>query len=137
MRSSHWNPSASQSWRFFSGINVCIFCTLQTLGDDNEVRSSHKRVCDKHDCFERSIRGLFRHSLDERLLSDMGQFNAVEAIPQRLQSGPHTIQNYCGGFSREGAVNRAPRMLRLVSSGSGLMSVWEMGRSSTRRMILT
>ena len=113
MRSSHWNPSASQSWRFFSGINVCIFCTLQTLGDDNEVRSSHKRVCDKHDCFERSIRGLFRHSLDEWLLSDLGQFNAVEAIPQGLQGGPHSLQNLRGCFSRQGRADCAPGMLRL------------------------
>ena len=101
---------------FSSGTgNPCLYISTvekpRELND--EVRSSHKRVGDQHDRIERSLRGLFHHSLDEWLLSDLGQFNALEAIPQGLQGGPHSVQNLWGCFSRQGPTNCAPGLLRV------------------------
>jgi hypothetical protein len=37
--------------------------------------------------------GLLGHSLDERLLSGLEQFNSLEAIPQRLQKRARPVPN--------------------------------------------
>src|SRR5215218_4946159 len=65
---------------------------------------------------ERSLRGLFHHSLDKWLLSNLGQFNAVEAIPHGLQGGPHSVQDVWGCFRGQIPANCAPGMLRLSIS---------------------
>ena len=80
-------------------------------GYNEEACFNCQCVRNEHGCVGSSTCRLLGHSLDERLLSDLEQFNSLEAIPQRLQKGARPVPNLWRSYGRQNASGRAPRML--------------------------
>ena len=104
----HWN------YDFYWRPNAMFICLrrLHTSGGYNEEACFNCQcVRNEHGCVGSSPCGLLGHSLDERLLSGLEQFNSLEAIPQRLQKGARPVPNLWRSYGRQNASGRAPRML--------------------------
>jgi hypothetical protein len=94
--------------------------TPVTRRDANEFSVVFNFECrsDLHCGLKPSPGKLFDYPLDKRLLSDLGQLNSLEAIPQRLQNRARNVQNIQRRDGDEKAASRSAFMLvALVSAG--------------------